>query len=133
MAPDSGTPFKVPTYSASGKGQLIARCPKCYVALYSHYAGGGPYTSFVRLGTLDVEYSHALKPDVYIYQTTKMPWFVVPEGGKCFDAFYQPSEEWGKETWERFAKLRPEIEKWRKESGGWKFEELEGKIEKLSL
>jgi hypothetical protein len=101
--------------------------------VYSHYAGGGPYTSFIRIGTLDIEYSHALKPDLHIYQTSKMPWFVVPEDGKCFDEFYKPSEEWGKEAQERWERLRPEIEKWKKEVGGWEFEELAEKVEKLSL
>jgi hypothetical protein len=100
--------------------------------LYSHYAGAGPYTSFIRLGTVDTEYSHALKPDLHIYQKTKMPWFVVPEDGKCFDEFYQPSEEWTKEAQERWMKLMPEIEKWKKEVGGWECEPLEEKV-KLAL
>jgi hypothetical protein len=43
----------VETPSASGKGQSIARCPKCRIALWSHYAGAGKLVSFIRVGTLD--------------------------------------------------------------------------------
>src|SRR6202050_2322840 len=49
----TGEPEMVPTPSASGKGQSIARCPICRLALWSHYAGGGTTVSFVRVGTLD--------------------------------------------------------------------------------
>src|ERR1700682_6717459 len=31
----------VDTPSSSGKGQRIARCPKCQIALWSNYAGAG--------------------------------------------------------------------------------------------
>src|SRR5947207_3475701 len=40
------------TPSLSGKGQKIARCPACRIALWSHYAGAGDAVSFVRVGTL---------------------------------------------------------------------------------
>src|ERR1700749_1698079 len=43
----------VDTPSLSGKGQLIARCPTCRIALWSHYAGAGRALSFIRVGTLD--------------------------------------------------------------------------------
>ena len=43
----------VQTPSESGKGQKIARCPKCRIALWSHYSGAGDAVSFVRVGTLD--------------------------------------------------------------------------------
>jgi len=43
----------VMTPSASGKGQEIARCPTCRVALWSHYAGSGRKSAFVRVGTTD--------------------------------------------------------------------------------
>ena len=45
-------PEVVDTPSSSGKGQLIARCPKCRVALWSNY-GGFVHVRFVRVGTLD--------------------------------------------------------------------------------
>ena len=43
----------IDTPSASGKGQKIARCPRCRVAVWSHYAGAGETVCFIRVGTLD--------------------------------------------------------------------------------
>ena len=43
----------VDTPSESGSGQKVARCPRCRIALWSHYAGAGPILKFVRVGTLD--------------------------------------------------------------------------------
>ncbi|TLY54007.1 MAG: GFA family protein, partial [Gammaproteobacteria bacterium] len=48
-----GSPVLVMTPSASGKGQRIARCADCHIALWSHYAGAGDALRFVRVGTLD--------------------------------------------------------------------------------
>src|SRR5262249_7683836 len=55
----------VPTPSKSGKGQKIARCPNCRVALWSNYAGAGDAVRFVRVGTLDDP--DALPPDIHIF------------------------------------------------------------------
>jgi hypothetical protein len=49
----AGTPEIVVTPSQSGKGQKIARCPICHVAVWSHYAGAGDAVCFARVGTLD--------------------------------------------------------------------------------
>ena len=49
----SGTPEVVHTPSNSGKGQKIARCPACRIALWSNYGGAGDIVRFVRVGTLD--------------------------------------------------------------------------------
>src|SRR5438552_3893092 len=48
-----GKPEFVNTPSNSGKGQIIARCPSCHIALWSNYGGGGDRVRFVRVGTLD--------------------------------------------------------------------------------
>jgi hypothetical protein len=40
----------VVTPSASGKGQKIARCPTCRIAVWSNYAQAGPAIRFVRVG-----------------------------------------------------------------------------------
>ena len=37
----SGETERVVTPSASGKGQVFLRCPRCRIALWSHYAGAG--------------------------------------------------------------------------------------------
>src|SRR5262245_11050644 len=55
----------VDTPSESGRGQKIARCPRCRVALWSHYAGAGPLVKFVRVGTLDNP--DLLPPDIHIF------------------------------------------------------------------
>ena len=71
-----GEPELVDTPSNSGKGQLIARCPGCHVALWSHYAGGGKAVAFVRVGTL--KEPDRLPPDIHIFTSTKQPWIVLP-------------------------------------------------------
>src|SRR5437763_9907931 len=43
-------PEIVLTPSASGKGQKIARCPTCRVAVWSNYSQAGPAIRFVRVG-----------------------------------------------------------------------------------
>ena len=61
----SGAPELVDTPSASGAGQRIARCPRCRVAVWSHYAGAGDAVRFVRVGTLDEP--GRLPPDIHIF------------------------------------------------------------------
>ena len=65
-------PEIVETPSASGAGQLVARCPKCRIAVWSHYAGAGPVLKFVRVGTLDEP--DLLPPDIHIFTSSKQPW-----------------------------------------------------------
>ena len=89
----------VPTPSASGKGQEIARCPVCKVAVFSHYAGAGRVFAFVRVGTL--EDPAACPPDVHIFTTTKQPWVVLPDGAKAFPEYYKSAEVWSPEALER--------------------------------
>lgn len=82
----------VMTPSASGKGQEIARCPQCHVALWSHYAGLRRKLAFVRVGTL--ENPGACPPDVHIFTSTKLPWIVLPEGALAFEEYYSTSQLW---------------------------------------
>nr|WP_245909824.1 GFA family protein [Rhodobacter viridis] len=89
----------VMTPSASGKGQEIARCPSCRVAVFSHYAGAGRVLAFVRVGTLDTP--AACPPDVHIFTATKQPWVVFPEGAKVFAEYYKSAEVWSPEALER--------------------------------
>ena len=88
----AGEPEVVPTPSASGKGQKIARCPACRVALWSNYAGAGDGVRFVRIGTLDEPDS--LAPDIHIYTASKQPWVVLPPGVPAVAEFYDPRERW---------------------------------------
>jgi hypothetical protein len=88
----AGRPELVDTPSASGKGQKIARCPSCRLAVWSHYAGAGTAVSFVRVGTLDDP--DALPPDVHIYTSTKQPWVVLPPGVPAVPEFYDRKALW---------------------------------------
>jgi len=91
------------TPSESGKGQKIARCPKCRIALWSHYAGAGDAVSFVRVGTLDEP--DRLPPDVHIFTASKQPWVVLPPGVPAVREYYKSAELWPKESLERRAAL----------------------------
>jgi len=91
------------TPSASGKGQKIARCPTCRIALWSHYAGGGDAVSFVRVGTLDDP--DRLPPDVHIFTASKQPWVVLPPNVPAVPEYYKSAELWPQESLERRAAL----------------------------
>jgi hypothetical protein len=82
----AGAPEAVATPSESGRGQEIVRCPACRVAVWSHYAGSGRKSAFVRVGTLDSPGD--LPPDVHIFTRSKLDWVQLPAGAKAFDAFY---------------------------------------------
>lgn len=100
----SGEPHVVETPSNSGKGQQIARCPDCQVALWSTYAGSGQAIRFVRVGTLDE--AHKVPPDIHIFTSTKQPWVQIPEGARQSEAFYRPSETWPADSLARFKAAR---------------------------
>ncbi|MBC5765459.1 GFA family protein [Ramlibacter albus] len=95
----SGEVELVDTPSDSGKGQKIARCPRCRIAVWSHYSGAGPSVNFMRVGTLDNP--DLLPPDIHIYTSTKQPWVVLPEGANAVPEFYELNEHWPKESLER--------------------------------
>ena len=92
-------PEMVDTPSNSGQGQRIARCPKCRIALWSHYAGAGPVVSFVRVGTLDNP--DALPPDIHIFTASKQPWVMLPPGTPAVPEYYEREEYWPRESLER--------------------------------
>ena len=94
-----GVPVLVDTPSESGGGQQIARCPRCHVALFSHYPGAGRKAAFVRVGTLDTP--SALAPDVHIYTRSKLPWVALPPGVPAFEAYYEMSRLWPASSIER--------------------------------
>jgi hypothetical protein len=101
-------PELVDTPSDSGLGQKIARCPKCRIAVWSHYAGSGPITKFVRVGTL---YNPDLfPPDVHIFTASKQPWVTIPEGAPAFEEYYEREKLWPPESLARREALLPLIE-----------------------
>lgn len=104
-------PLLVETPSASGQGQRIARCPHCHVAVWSHYAGSGPVTRFVRVGTL--EQPDRLPPDVHIFTASMQPWLRLPPGVPAVDAYYDRQALWPAASLARFEALRPLIAAYR--------------------
>jgi len=100
----AGEPEIVLTPSESGRGQKIARCSSCRVALWSHYAQTGDVVSFVRVGTLDQP--DCLPPDVHIYTASKQPWVVIPAGARAVEGFYKPAEVWSEESRARMRAVR---------------------------
>src|SRR5688572_4931268 len=101
----------VDTPSASGSGQLIARCSNCKVAVWSHYAGAGPLIKFIRVGTLDNP--DALPPDIHIFTASKQPWVTLPEGTPAVAEYYERDRYWPAASLERFATLLPRIKAYR--------------------
>lgn len=99
-----GAVEEVTVPSASGKGQVVARCPACRVALYGHYAGSGRLTAFVRVGTMDAPGD--CPPDVHIFTTTRLPWVALPPDVPAFEEYYRASEVWRPDALARRAALR---------------------------
>ena len=87
------------TPSASGKGQKIARCPKCRIAVWSNYAGAGDAARFVRVGSLDEP--DRLPPDIHIFTMSKQPWVSLPPDMPAVAEFYDREKLWPRESLER--------------------------------
>jgi hypothetical protein len=104
-------PELVQTPSASGAGQLIARCPKCRIAVWSNYAGAGPVIKFVRVGTLDEP--DLLPPDIHIFTASKQPWVVIPEGAPAVPEYYDRDKYWPEDSQARRRAIVPLIEAFR--------------------
>lgn len=100
----SGEPELVETPSASGAGQRIARCPRCRVAVWSHYAGAGDAVRFVRVGTLDEP--GRLPPDIHIFTASKQPWVVLPPGTPAVPEYYDRKRHWPAESLARRDAMR---------------------------
>ena len=99
----AGEPVVVDTPSASGKGQRIARCPRCMVAVWSNYAGAGARVHFVRVGTLDDP--DLLPPDIHIFTASKQPWVVLPPGVPAVPEYYHLRQHWPADSQERRRQL----------------------------
>jgi hypothetical protein len=93
--------IKTPTLS--GRGQKIARCPQCHVALWSHYSWNAKIL-FLRVGTLDNP--DLMPPDIHIYTQSKQPWVVLPEGVLFKLKFYSVKSVWPEESLRRIAALK---------------------------
>ena len=100
----SGAPELVETPSASGAGQRIARCPRCRIAVWSHYAGAGDAIRFVRVGTLDEP--DRLPPDIHIFTASKQRWVVLPPGTPAVPEYYDRRQHWPAESLARRDAMR---------------------------
>jgi hypothetical protein len=99
----SGEVEVVDTPSDSGKGQKIARCPRCRIAVWSNYAGAGDAVRFVRVGTL--AQPDRLPPDIHIFTASKQPWVVLPPQTPAVPEYYKASAMWPPASLERRARL----------------------------
>lgn len=93
----------IDTPSASGRGQRIARCPSCRIAVWSNYAGAGESVRFVRIGTLDQP--DRLPPDIHIYTGSKQPWVILPPGTPAVPEYYDAAAVWPADSLARRAAL----------------------------
>lgn len=89
-------PEIVVTPSASGRGQRIARCPYCRIAVWSNYAGSGDRIRFVRVGSLD-EPDH-LPPDIHIFTAYKQQWMLLPPDVPAVAEYYDRHRYWPAES-----------------------------------
>ena len=95
----AGEPEIIDTPSASGRGQKIARCPTCKVAVWSNYPQAGPAIRFVRVGTMDDP--DTCPPDIHIYTASKQPWVTLPPHIRAVPEFYDLPTTWSAESLER--------------------------------
>ncbi len=99
-----GQPDVVLTPSNSGRGQMIARCPVCKVAVWSHYPTAREAAAFIRVGTLDEP--AVITPDVHIFRSSAVPWVTLTDGKPAFEEFYPDRLAiWGEEAMARWDAL----------------------------
>ncbi|MBI3735275.1 GFA family protein [Candidatus Sumerlaeota bacterium] len=99
-----GEPEIVKTPTLSGKGQKIARCPACRVALWSNYPGAGDAVRFVRVGTLDDP--DACPPGIHIFTMSKQPWVILPPEAPAVLEYYDREKYWPAASLARWRALR---------------------------
>lgn len=90
----SGTVNKISLPTPTGDKQIISRCPKCEVAVWSNYliVGVKDLIHFVRVGTLDNP--DLLPPDVHIYTESKQPWVMLSPDDLAVKQFYDYETTW---------------------------------------
>lgn len=100
----AGEPEIIDTPSASGRGQRIARCPSCKVAIWSNYPQAGQAVRFVRVGTMDDP--GRCPPDIRMYTSTKQPWVTLAPDARAVLEFYDVDTVWTPEAKERWRIVR---------------------------
>lgn len=100
----------------SGRGQAVARCPACGVMLWSYYPGAGPFLKVLRVATLDRAFE--LAPDNHVHVRSARDFVRLADGKPAFETCYvDPDSVLRPESRDRYAKIRPEEERWRREVG----------------
>lgn len=108
-------PDLIETPSLSGRGQKIARCPNCRIALWSNYGGAGPILRFVRIGTLDTP--DVLQPHIHIFTSSKHPWVQLPQGVPAVAEYYEVERIWSPESLARREAFLPRLRAYRLSRG----------------
>jgi len=82
----------------SGNGQLVWRCNDCKVAVWSAYLinAEGENMLFLRVGTLDEP--AMMPPDVHIFTSTRLPWYIIPDDQPAVERFYDVEATWSAES-----------------------------------
>jgi len=89
----------------SGRGQRVARCASCKIALWSNYLRSelGEYLRFLRVGTLDDP--SLMPPDVHIFTSTMQPWYIIGDDTPAFQEFYHRETTWSQDSLHRLQVL----------------------------
>ena len=110
-----------------------ARCPHCYISIFSNYGTARDLVRFVRSGTLDA-YPEWLKPDIHIYASSKQPWVVIPEGVRTEERFYDIKTLWSKEALDRWEKIQEKVkERAREREDREAIERMANKMDELTV
>ena len=101
----SGTVDRISVPTPTGDEQIIARCPKCEIAVWSNYLimGVKDLIHFVRVGTLDNP--DLFPPDAHIYTESKQPWVVIPPDDLAVKQFYDYETTWSDDNRKIFDSL----------------------------
>ncbi len=95
--------------SPSGRGQKIARCPKCKIAIWSNYYMGGikEMMRFIRVGSLDDP--DQLPPDIHILAASKQPWVTLSPSERVVEEFYEYETTWSEESQQKRNQLLEKV------------------------
>ncbi|PSR79437.1 hypothetical protein BD289DRAFT_442400 [Coniella lustricola] len=100
--------LKFPIPQESGEAQVVTRCPKCSITVWTVYPNSGPSVKLVRGGTLDRAW--LVEPDLHLYVRSKRSFFKIEDGKPQFRAGYDRNAVWRKESLERWAKISLQVE-----------------------
>ena len=93
--------FTLPT--PSGNGQVITRCSKCGVAVFSSYLIRLGKLRHIRVGTLDDP--NACPPDAHIFTSSKLSWLSLGPDAPVFKDSYNFKEVWSESSLARWREL----------------------------